>query len=137
MKLTNLKPLHLDISKNHMTFDVFEYTHNGKVTFSTNNFFEEFNANIPHAISKKTISPSTLSKIYECEEGDKIYFDDIRCWNKYPLLKKNVTPKNREKTRLLYPKIYEDIKDKNISVFYTDKNLGITAVDLLNRVKNL
>jgi len=31
------------------------------------------------------------------------------------------TKENREKTRLLYPEIYEKIKDKNISVFYTDK----------------
>jgi len=46
----------------------------------------------------------------------------LRDWDKYPKLCKNVSTKNREKTRLLYPDIYETIKDKNISVFYTDKN---------------
>lgn len=94
---------------------------NGKTKFSTNHFFEEFNKNIPHAIQNKKISKSTISRVYHCEESEKIYIRDFRNWDQYPELKKHVTKENREKTRLLYPEIYEKIKDKNISVLYTDK----------------
>lgn len=180
MKLTNLRPLHVDILKNKMTFDVFDYLHNGiefsvlfdiaskpfyklvfikkrsdlhlifdvktdyyintflgeklaillqmleltngMTAFSTNKFFEEFNNKIPPIVSKKQIQRASISKIYKCEESDKIYIKEMRNWDKYPLLGKNVTEENREKTRLLYPDIYEEIKDKNVSVFYTNEN---------------
>ena len=92
----------------------------GTTKFSTNKFFEEFNQRIPHAISNREISKSTLSRVYNCEESEKIYIKELRDWDKYPHLEKHATPENREKTRLLYPEIYENIKDKNISVFYTD-----------------
>lgn len=94
---------------------------NGKTRFSTNQFFEEFNRNIPHTIQNKKISKKTISRIYNCEESEKIYMRELRDWDKYPELGKHATIKNKEKTRLLYPEIYEEIKDKNISVFYTDK----------------
>lgn len=94
---------------------------NGKTKFSTNQFFEEFNKKIPHTIQNKKISKSTISRVYHCEESEKIYIRELRNWDKYPELGKHATKENREKTRLLYPEIYEKIKDKNISVFYTDK----------------
>ena len=94
---------------------------NGKVKFSTNHFFGEFNENIPHTIQNKEISKSRISSLYHCEESDKIYVRELRDWDKYPELGKHATKENKEKTRLLYPEIYEKIKDKNISVFYTDK----------------
>lgn len=93
----------------------------GKTKFSTNQFFEEFNLKIPKVISEKKISKATLSRVYHCEESEKVYIRELRDWDKYPLLEKHATPENREKTRLLYPEIYENIKNKNISVFYTDK----------------
>lgn len=93
----------------------------GKTKFSTNQFFEEFNRKIPHAISNKSISKSTLSRVYNCEESEKTYIRELRDWDKYPHLDKHATPENHEKTRLLYPEIYENIKGKNISVFYTNK----------------
>lgn len=177
MKL-NLRDLHLDILKHNMTYDVFDYSHNGiefnilfdvncvpfklifikkksveylildvmagykintylneklkvlksmlelkngKTKFSTNQFFEEFNKKIPHTIQSKKISKITISRVYHCEESDKVYIRELRNWDKYPELGKHATKENKEKTRLLYPEIYEEIKDKNISVFYTDK----------------
>lgn len=97
--------------------------HHGKMKFSTNDFFEEFNRKIPEFISNAKISNTCLSRVYQCEDCDKLYIRELRNWDKYPELKKHATPENREKTRLLYPKIYERIKDKNISVFYTDKKI--------------
>lgn len=94
---------------------------NGKTKFSTNQFFDEFNQKIPHTIQNKKISKTTISRIYHCEESEKIYICELRDWDKYPELGKHATKENREKTRLLYPDMYEEIKDKNISVFYTDK----------------
>lgn len=93
----------------------------GKTKFSTNKFFEEFNQRIPHEISNEKISKSTLSKIYNCEESDKIYIKRLLDWDKHPKSGRNATPENHEKTRLFYPEIYERIKGKNVSVFYTDK----------------
>ncbi len=94
---------------------------NGKSKFSTNQFFEEFNKKIPHTIQNKKLSKATISHVYHCEENEKIYIRELRNWDKYPELGKHATKENKEKTRLLYPDIYEEIKDKNISVFYTDK----------------
>ncbi|MBG9445297.1 DUF6037 family protein [Cytobacillus firmus] len=89
--------------------------------FSTKEFFEELNQKIPSNISRKNISRNTIFTIYQCEEKDKVYIKEIRNWDTYPHLNKSCSPENKEKTRLLYPDLYEEIKDKNISVFYTDK----------------
>ena len=94
---------------------------NGNTRFSTSEFFKEFNEKIPKTISQKIVSKKTLTKIYQCEEADNVFIKELRDWDQYPLLNKTVSDENREKTRLLYPDIYESIKDKNISVFYTDK----------------
>ena len=51
----------------------------------------------------------------------------MRNWDEYPELGKHVTKENREKTRLLYPEIYERIKEKNISAI---RMLSILSIDL-------
>ncbi|KAF6578402.1 hypothetical protein G9G54_14115 [Paenibacillus sp. EKM212P] len=94
---------------------------NGSNRFSTSEFFKEFNEKIPKTISQKSVSKKTLTKIYKCEEADNVFIKELRDWDQYPLLNKTVSVENREKTRLLYPDVHESIKDKNISVFYTDK----------------
>ena len=95
--------------------------HGGRVEFSTNVFFSKFNEKIPSTISRKELKLITISKIYKCEESEKVYIKYLQPWDEYPWLKKNVSPENREKTRVLYPEIYENIKEKNVSVFYTDR----------------
>ncbi|WP_353050273.1 DUF6037 family protein [Bacillus sp. ISL-47] len=67
------------------------------------------------------MSRNTIAAIYQFEEKDKVYIKEIRNWDNYPHLNKSCSLENKEKTRLLYPDLYEEIKDKNISVFYTDK----------------
>lgn len=63
------------------------------------------------------IIPLRRKILFSIGYNRKVHFN----WDKYPELGKHATKENREKTRLLYPEIYEKIKDKNISVFYTDK----------------
>lgn len=87
--------------------------------FSTNQFFEEFNNKIPHKFKniEHTEKAKIVSKIKDIEEEDKIYYLGLIDWEK--LESGNRRFKNLEKTRLLYPKLYYRIKDKNISVRYT------------------
>ena len=82
-------------------------------------FFAELDSKIPTEITGKIISISTMSKIYKTEEIDKPYYKGMTDWSKNGISERNYTKENREKTRLLYPKIFNTIKDKNVSVLYT------------------
>ncbi|MCM3654151.1 DUF6037 family protein [Metabacillus litoralis] len=110
---------HLSINDYKTLISMLELKFQTGSPFSTKVFFEELNRNIPSEITKKVVEKRTLSKIYNCEEEEKVYIKEIRDWSKYPHLNKSCSPENKEKTRLLYPELYEEIKDKNISVFYT------------------
>lgn len=92
----------------------------GDRQFSPKEFFNKLHEHIPSSMSKAKISKQMLSKAYRLEDGNKTLFFKLYPWN--PLVKK-VSPENREKTRVLYPDLYEQIKDKNISVAYTDDPL--------------
>ncbi len=88
--------------------------------FSTKNFFEEFNSKIPNDFRfvKKQELPKLVNYVYEIEESEKIYYNGIIDWDKVNN-GNNRQESNLEKTRLLYPKLYEQIKDRNISVRYS------------------
>ena len=86
--------------------------------FSTNAFFSEFNEKIPSDYMKapKKVLKDIAIKKYDVEENESLYYLSFRRlppgWHR--------TEKNSEKTRLLLPKIYERIKDRdNISINYT------------------
>lgn len=86
--------------------------------FSTNAFFSEFNEKIPADYMKapKSVLNEIAMTKYKVEESDKLYYLSFKRlplgWHR--------TEKNLEKTRLLLPKIYERIKDRdNISINYT------------------
>ena len=86
--------------------------------FSTNAFFREFNEKIPSDYMKapKNVLNDIAIKKYDVEENESLYYLSFRRlppgWHR--------TEKNSEKTRLLLPKIYERIKDRdNISINYT------------------
>ena len=86
--------------------------------FSTNTFFSEFNEKIPSDYMKapKNVLNDIAIKKYDVEENESLYYLSFRRlppgWHR--------TEKNSEKTRLLLPKIYERIKDRdNISINYT------------------
>ena len=86
--------------------------------FSTNAFFSEFNEKIPSDYMKapKNVLNDIAIKKYDVEENESLYYLSFRRlppdWHR--------TEKNSDKTRLLLPKIYERIKDRdNISINYT------------------
>lgn len=87
-------------------------------SFSTNAFFEEFNQKIPSESIKpsKKILHEIATKRYNIEESKKIYYLTFKRLPEG----QHRTLKNTEKTRLLFPKIYERIKYRaNISICYT------------------
>lgn len=97
--------------------------------FSMTSFLEELNRKIPCnplpvKEYEKTVLRVAISK-YSMEEQDKIYYLGYIDWelpqNKG---KGERSYKNLEKTRLLYPHIYEVIKNKNISIKYTSCKSG-------------
>ncbi|MEG0824002.1 MAG: DUF6037 family protein [Erysipelotrichaceae bacterium] len=94
---------------------------NGKSSFKTNDFFNEFNKKIPSQLSQCPIKQIYLQSIYNYEDSELVYFKCLIDWDKNTVSNKHFTAANREKTRILYPQIYEYIKDKNISVVYTDQ----------------
>ena len=87
--------------------------------FSPKIFFEDFNKNIP-PYSRREYKKRELYKFYynNIEEPDKIYYKGILAWNKINN-GRNVTQKNLEKTRILYPELYEFCKRENVSIIYT------------------
>ena len=84
-----------------------------------NCFLKNFNANIP-SYSKKEYKKRELYKFYynDIEEPDKIYYKGILAWNKINN-GRNVTQENLEKTRILYPELYDFCKRENVSIIYT------------------
>ena len=86
--------------------------------FSTNTFFSELNSIFPFKISESgKLDNNILNKIYNFEESDKCEFDRLIDWNNSNSGRHH-TYKNHEKTRILYPDIYDKIKGKDISVRY-------------------
>lgn len=91
---------------------------NGKnAKFSTNEFFSKLNEQFPNSYCNNKVSKQILNKIYNFEENDKLIYDSLINWEKN-MSNKHHTKENHEKTRILYPEIYEKIKDKDISVRY-------------------
>ncbi len=89
--------------------------------FSTKKFFEDFNSRIPDDFRflKKQELLKLITSTYDIEESDKVYYNGIIDWDKVNN-GNNRQEKNLEKTRLLYPELYKQIKDKNISVRYSN-----------------
>lgn len=95
---------------------------NGATIFRTSVFFQELNSKIPCQTSAYEMD-TEIRKIISCarnfEEKDKIFLYGYIDWDKIES-NKRYTQANREKTRILYPPVYNTVKDKNISVRYTD-----------------
>lgn len=90
--------------------------------FSTFAFFVEFNNRIPKSIPKVSSDyiRNLIVNTHNIEEKDKLFYLGIIDWDKIDS-SRGRTSENLEKTRLLYPALYLQIKDRNISVKYTDK----------------
>lgn len=87
--------------------------------FSTKTFFAYLNQQIPDRCQNEKISRKMLAHITGCEDPDKIYVKGRINWEEQPT-KRRVSHLNREKTRILYPDLYREICDQNISIIYSD-----------------
>lgn len=96
-------------------------TPKGENPFQPSEFFKELNEKIPSTLLEYTQSSEVkriLARHYNPqEEENKIYVLGMIDWT--TKTKGSYTKENREKTRILYPEIYQAIKDKNISIKYT------------------
>ena len=102
-----------DHTKEHMGLTTWKNS-----PFSTNAFFSELTAAFPTSLSKsEKLDYNILNKIYNFEESDKYEFDGLIDWSNSNSVKHH-TKKNHEKTRILFPEVYDKIKDKDISVRY-------------------
>ncbi|GGD01738.1 DUF6037 family protein [Enterococcus wangshanyuanii] len=95
-----------------------------KGAFSILEFFDHLNKRIPTLPTQSSPQKrNILSAVFPIEESEKIHFDHLINWEKArvknPKLKKGRDPKNLEKTRLLYPDLFNSIKDHDISVAYS------------------
>ncbi|MCX2683394.1 DUF6037 family protein [Campylobacter sp. MIT 21-1685] len=94
----------------------------GDNPFFINIFFKELDSKIPKEAKIPVLDENSklvISRVYQCEEQDKIFPCGFIDWNNNGS-KRGYSEKNREKTRLLYPDIYKAIQGKNISVRYSD-----------------
>ncbi|EPH77107.1 hypothetical protein D929_00176 [Enterococcus faecalis 02-MB-P-10] len=103
----------------------FEIKHE-KGAFSIIEFFSYLNSKIPTKASKNTPRQrEIISSLLTIDDSQKLHFDHFINWEKAraknPKLKKGRNTKNLEKTRLLYPEIFKEIKNFDISVAYSSK----------------
>lgn len=107
----------------------------GKGVFSMKDFINHFNNHIP--IKPSDFSPEKrklVSKVFKVEESDKVFFDYLINWDKIRAQNPNITSsrskKNLDKTKMLYPEIYKEIKNYDISVAYStiEKNFNLNEI---------
>ncbi|EII4617385.1 hypothetical protein LHM76_002736 [Listeria monocytogenes] len=109
---------------NYLPFLEFFKIQKGNSQMAVNNFSEYLERHIPNnANFPTTENKKILAKLYDVEDADKIYYDSYKNWDKAraknPGLKMGRTTKNLMKTKLLYPQIFEAIKDYDISINYS------------------
>lgn len=93
--------------------------------FTMQSFFEHLNQAIPPKFNiNKNLNRPLISRKYDTEDKERPYFLGFINWQmlraKNPEVKGSRSETNLEKTKLLYPQIYQAIKDYDISVRYTD-----------------
>lgn len=93
--------------------------------FTMKNFFENLNQKIPLYFNlNRNLDKPILAKKYDTEEKERPYFLGFINWQvlraKNPELKGSRSEANLEKTKILYPQIYQATKDYDISIRYTD-----------------
>lgn len=111
----------LSKEKYQMLLDILDIKSGGVTPFSTKKFFEELNSAIPSQVVQYNLNNNLrhiISQVNNFDETDLVYIKRLTDWTKIKS-NKHVTEKNRDKTKYLYPDVFETIKDKNISVVYT------------------
>ncbi|QYA41193.1 hypothetical protein KYI09_11100 (plasmid) [Macrococcoides caseolyticum] len=129
MKIDIKKGFTLDIQNKFSEFYKFFNIRYGKGNFSLISFLDYLSSKIPKNVD--ILSNDERRLIYnsiEIEDSKKIYYLSLTNWDKVNLGKvKKVgtrSAKNLAKTQLLFPHIYEAVKDKDISINYSSKPTG-------------
>lgn len=94
----------------------------GATKFLTSVFFQELDSKIPSQTcdyEMDTELRKIISYAKNFEDKDKLFLYGYIDWDKTGS-GKQYTQANRDKTKILYPSVYNAIKDKNISVRYTN-----------------
>ncbi|MCJ1989095.1 DUF6037 family protein [Lactococcus carnosus] len=96
--------------------------------FSMTSFYQSLNQYIPKTFNiRQNYNRALLVKQYNVEKKDRPYFLGFKNWKvikaKNPETKGTRSEENLDKTKLLYPLIYEATKNHDISVRYTDRNI--------------
>ncbi|EAK9986034.1 hypothetical protein A9372_07895 [Campylobacter jejuni] len=129
----------LSKEKYQILLDILDIKGGGTIPFSTKKFFEELNSAIPHQVMQYNLSNNLryiISQVNNLDEANLVYIKCLIDWSKKEN-NKHVTEKNRKKTKYLYPDVFEIIKDKNISVVYTNnkdysKHTNIEDIEVIN-----
>ncbi len=103
-------------------YDILGITSDPTNKFSTNSFFAEFNSKIPtiYKATEKEICEYVAKNEYKIENPDNLYYLREMPW--YQNQKRSL--KNSEKTMVLYPELWETIKNNlHVSIGYTDNIL--------------
>jgi hypothetical protein len=104
--------------------------------FLPSDFLNELRSKFPDKYASEPRQLSLIARTFSVEDPDKIYIYGSINWDKITGNTKKRTAKNLEKTRLLYPDVYEAIKDSNISIIYTsEKKEGKTEESFLKDLK--
>lgn len=111
-----------------------------KGAFSIKEFFSYLNSKIPtNSIPNTSSQRELISSLINVDDSEKLHFDHLINWEKAraknPELKKGRNPKNLEKTRLLYPEIFKEIKDFDISVAYSSTPASNEQLLIINELK--
>lgn len=111
--------------------DILNLKYNPNNPFSPKSFFEEFNHKIPNfklrEKKERELLPYYKNQI---EDSKNLFYGGTLPWNKIDN-GKNLTPKNLEKTRILYPELYEWCRRENVSIRYV-RNKKNNENDLIN-----
>ncbi|HEF1622227.1 TPA: hypothetical protein R8T64_000118 [Campylobacter lari] len=129
----------LSKEKYQILLDILDIKGADTTPFSTKKFFEELNSAIPHQVIQYNLNNNLryiISQVNNFDEANLVYIKCLKDWSKNKN-NRHVTEKNRKKTKYLYPDVFEIIKDKNISVVYTNnkdysKYTSVEDIEVIN-----
>ena len=113
-----------------------KYNLNGNGYFSIlKKFIKHFDMQIPQTYTLDDKKRKSILKYDKIDESDGIYPIGTLNWKEINIKKlilgkksKNRDPKNLDKTKNLYPRIYEATKDMNISIRYSSNKKKISPI---------
>ena len=101
--------------------EFFNIQYNDNHCFRPFEFFLYIDRNAKLRPFNKTLSRFDTTKIYKLNNPDAVYYHSMVNWDNTSS-KKHFSKENRDKVKKLLPQLFEHIKDKNISVRFTNQS---------------